>query len=174
MCRLGCQTVTLLDTHPTLLLRFNRMGWDVIESGCWEWKGSRHVRGGYGQISGTRATGPLKAHRVAYEISFGEVPEGMMVCHRCDNPPCVNPDHLFAGSGLDNIQDCWNKGRGKHMVMAGEACPASKLTWASVHEIRDSTDSLSALAARYGVSKQAISKVKKGQTWKKKSSFTMQ
>jgi hypothetical protein len=167
--------VNLLEAHPTLLARFNRIGWDIDqETGCWEWNGSRHVRDGYGQIAGSRETGPLKSHRVAYELAHGPIPAGMHVCHSCDNPPCVNPAHLFAGTPRENQADMTIKGRGKHMVMAGEASPSSRLNWGAVQEIRASQESLSVLARRYGVSRMAISHVKNGKTWKVQSKRTIQ
>jgi hypothetical protein len=79
-----------------------------MPNGCIEWGGSR-VAGKYGQIK----SGPkmLKAHRVAWELTHGPIPDGLMVCHHCDNPPCVNVDHLFLGTGKDNQQDMVRKGR---------------------------------------------------------------
>ena len=78
---------------------------------CIEWQGPRYPNG-YGQVRlpKQRSRG---AHRVAYEQAFGPIPEGMVVCHRCDNPPCVNPEHLFVGTQLDNQRDMRAKGRGK-------------------------------------------------------------
>ena len=84
-------------------------------TGCWEWQRAT-CRGGYGVIgipqSGTR-TGrtTLKVHRVVYELTKGDIPPDHDVCHRCDNPPCCNPDHLFSGTPKDNAQDCIAKGR---------------------------------------------------------------
>ena len=76
--------------------------------GCWEWAGSRNNKG-YGQF---RADGRLHlAHRVAYELEIGAVPQGSLVLHRCDNRRCVNPRHLFLGSALDNTRDMVAKGR---------------------------------------------------------------
>lgn len=82
--------------------------------GCWVW--TRHFfDDGYGKFKGP---GPdhktLQAHRYAYELFVGPIPEGMLVCHKCDNPPCVRPDHLFIGTHIDNIKDCIAKGRRWH------------------------------------------------------------
>lgn len=79
-------------------------------TGCWEWQGARNEHN-YGGVS---VNGKWrKAHQVAWELAHGERPEGACVCHRCDNPPCVNPAHLFLGSQIENIQDMHNKGRAR-------------------------------------------------------------
>lgn len=87
--------------------------WSLVERGssCWRWKGAV-MRGGYGCFSLTRVRrGPLMAHRVAYAAVHGSVPSGAVVMHSCDNPLCVNPDHLRLGSQLDNTRDMMAKGR---------------------------------------------------------------
>ncbi len=81
-----------------------------VTDGCWEWQGS--TRNGYGVISkGGRNGRQLKAHRLSYEMHLGSIPEGMIVCHTCDNPICVNPGHLFVGTHKDNAVDKMNKNR---------------------------------------------------------------
>ena len=78
------------------------------ENGCWKWIGAKFHRG-YGRVnSGGKM---LRANRVAYEISKGDIPVGMVVCHKCDVPLCVNPDHLFLGTIKDNVDDMIRKGR---------------------------------------------------------------
>ncbi len=86
--------------------------WPFVEvtDGCWIWTGSRGSTG-YGQVSVDSR--PRKSHRVAYELFFGPIPAGMLVCHHCDNRLCVRPDHLFVTDHLGNMRDMREKGRGK-------------------------------------------------------------
>lgn len=78
--------------------------------GCWEWTACRD-RFGYGVCSKTILNTSTRAHRAIWQILFGEIPEGYVICHKCDNPPCVRPDHLFPGTALDNMRDKVAKGR---------------------------------------------------------------
>lgn len=85
------------------------------EHGCWGWSGTKDGHG-YGTLSGRRHNGefrrsPEKAHRVSYEMNFGEIPDGLVVRHKCDNPECTNPHHLELGTQSDNMKDCSIRGR---------------------------------------------------------------
>lgn len=153
--------------------RFYALGWTIAPSGCWEWAASRNARG-YGQISsGPRdadgKTRPLLAARVSWELHRGPIPEGLVICHRCDNPPCVNPDHLFLGTRSDNNADM----AAKHRTLNGERRPQAKLTDTQVEEIRARHAAggitHNALAEEYGVSQPAISLIISG---KRRSSPT--
>lgn len=91
--------------------RLRQHGWTVMESGCWEWAGFRHKQG-YGRL---RVLGKLTlAHVLAYKIWRGDVPDGMKVRHTCDNPPCINPEHLLLGTQADNVQDMVSRGRARN------------------------------------------------------------
>lgn len=94
----------------TLAARFSSKYEPVTETGCWIWTASIGG-GGYGQIGSGGRKQPLLAHRASWQIHFGQIPDGMQVCHKCDVKLCVNPDHLFLGSQIDNMQDMIRKGR---------------------------------------------------------------
>lgn len=82
--------------------------YQVAEDGCWNWTRARYSSFGHGCYRGKHA------HRYAYESAFGPIPTGMLILHRCDNPACVNPEHLFVGTQGDNMRDMASKGRGFH------------------------------------------------------------
>lgn len=121
---------------------------------------------GYGVISESGKKGKRwYAHRYSYTLAHGSIPEGMVVCHRCDNPPCVNPDHLFLGDTRANMHDAATKGRMSH----GERHHSAKLTEAKVKEIRaryaGGGCSYKGLAREYDVFDQAIKYAVIGKTW---------
>lgn len=91
--------------------RIKEVGWTQSERGCWEWKGKRNDFG-YGIFSAERlGFEGSRAHRVVYEHFVGAIPDGLLLRHRCDNPPCVNPDHLVPGTPADNMRDMVERGR---------------------------------------------------------------
>ena len=89
--------------------------WGRVDTGgeaddCWEWTGARTALG-YGRIKGDRCT--VQTHRLAYELTYGPIPDGLFVMHSCDNPPCCNPAHLAVGTNADNVHDSMRKGRAR-------------------------------------------------------------
>lgn len=157
----------MAGTHPVTrfmaLVQLSSIG----RSGCWLWAGAGKGNG-YGnfQYEGRY----LPAHRAAYLLFNGHVDSDMDVCHRCDNRACVNPDHLFLGTRLENMQDCAAKGRiakGDRLnSRRGEDGPRSKLTWEQVRDIRSSDLPAKAIAARYGVTNDNINRIRRNETWK--------
>jgi len=135
---------------------------------CWIWTAYKSPYG-YGQI-GIRYKLYL-AHRVSYMIATGIDPEEKMVCHKCDNPPCVRPDHLFLGEQLDNMADMISKGRADHTKnLKGQHVGTAKLTEEQVVEIWNLhlTEGLGErkLAARFNVTPANIHCILSGQSWK--------
>lgn len=131
------------------------------EDGCWLWLG-RLDDDGYGSIGEAGKT--LLAHRAAYIVEHGAIPDGMNVCHRCDNPPCVRPKHLFLGTQAENIADMIAKGR----MPTGAQRPNAKLNEAEVRSIRRLAEkglSHRAIAEQVGVSRSLVTMVASGERW---------
>jgi len=139
---------------------------------CWEWEGAS-LSAGYGTLTiGSRTDGSrdiLLAHRMSYEIHKGDIPEGNVVMHSCDNPRCVNSAHLSVGTYKDNMQDCILKGRFRSGVNRGENNGSSKLTEDEVLCIRSESDdgaSRASLGRKYGVSETLIRFIVYRRIWK--------
>lgn len=126
---------------------------------CWLWMGAKHKRG-YGSF---RAPGESKAHRFSYSRYIGPIPHGMSVCHKCDNPSCVNPEHLFAGTHTDNMVDKMIKGRGGHLL--GSSHPRSKLNEDQVRAIRADGRRQIDIAIDYGIKQAQVSEIKRRVAW---------
>jgi hypothetical protein len=146
--------------------------WAKVErtKGCWLWKASRtSAQKRYGQFAVATGRRPGKcrvAHRVAWELTYGPIPAGMVVCHSCDNGLCVRPDHLFLGTPRANNQDMMAKGR--HLPVRGASHPGAKLTEAAVAEIRRRAaqgESQGQLARAYAVAPSLVGRVINGQSW---------
>ena len=140
--------------YQCILKRF----WNKVKKSdkCWLWKGSTNGNRAVFTISGK--THP--ASRIAYLITKGPIPEGLQVCHHCDNGRCVNPDHLFLGTHKENTQDMINKGR--HWVQSGDKHYKAKLTDVQISELRTEAASgipRSELVRKYGVSQPYVSRI---------------
>lgn len=140
-----CPKQRILDRHEKV-------------DGCWIWTGAVH-RDGYGVMGVGRGT-QKRAHRVSYEQFVGPIPDGMLICHRCDTPLCVNPAHLFAGTPQDNTRDMCAKGR--KGVVTDTAHPNTKVSHAQRAEIRALRArglKLTEIGDRYGISFQIVSAI---------------
>ena len=155
------------------------------ERGCCLWKG-RKSKDGYGIVQvrkKDRGRMKIRAHRASFMVYRGEIPDGLCVLHTCDNPPCVNPDHLFLGTKLDNSQDMIRKGRqicvprektwavrNPHLVVRGEASPEAKLTESQVRSLRamyaTGNFTFEALGVIFGIGHSSAVRAIKRQSWK--------
>jgi len=164
----GCRRVIAgLQRRTPILDRF----WARVSNGdgCWTWTGHRN-EDGYGSItSGGRGGKHEGAHRFSWRLHNGEIPDGMSVLHHCDNPPCVNPKHLFLGTQRDNMQDCARKSRVFIREQRGESNASAKLSNDQVVELRDAYAGgalQSDLASRYDVTQSCISAVVRGEVYR--------
>ena len=125
-------------------------------TGCHEWT-STLGRGGYGKFF-VPGQGQVPAHRVAYEISVGQIPRGLLVLHTCDNPKCVNPKHLYIGDHQDNARDMVRRGRhwGRRLLKDADVRKILKM-------LKEGKLSQEKIAARFGVSQITVSRIKLGQ-----------
>ena len=157
-------------------LPLDKRFWSKVNTGnpedCWNWTGQTNGNG-YGVIRvGSSVDGTRRmslAHRVSYQLSRGEISEGMDVCHSCDNRLCCNPKHFFIGTHADNDLDRDRKGRGtRPPYHSGETHPRAKLTLADVETIRqriENGESQSSIARHFEVGHTTIGRIARGERW---------
>jgi hypothetical protein len=164
MCRTHYQqhwkagTLNLFDVDKAPLKERILQKIMVQEDGCWAWTGQLNWAGYPLVWKNGKA---VKAHREMYRLAKGELPDDLVICHSCDNPACVNPDHLFAGTRYDNNNDAKRKNRNQH----GESHWRAKLTYEDIQKILADTRSQSNIAKEYGVDPSHISRIKSGEVW---------
>ena len=140
-------------------------------SGCLLWFGATN-RAGYGKISCGSADGRKTfrdTHRVAFELAGGVLAPGIYVCHKCDTPSCINPDHLFAGTAADNARDKEQKGRGGRRYRLGEDHATASLTndqAAVIIRRLQAGEGATKIARSLGVSVDVVADIKRGRTWR--------
>lgn len=156
----------------------------TVRSGCWGWSGSIDKNGRAFMMVGSKANGtmtPARAHRLSYEEFIGPIPDGLCVLHKCDNPSCINPDHLFLGTQADNIADMVMKGRHAkgethgsvthpESVARGSKAGLAKLNEDQVLQIRERYReggvTYRSLAVEYGVTHGCIGLILRRKNWR--------
>lgn len=165
--------------RPKVINDWNKLSQKIVinpETDCWEWQGFLQPNGYVYVCINYKKT---YLHRYSYTVHNGEIPAGMSVLHRCDNRKCVNPNHLFLGTQLDNMRDMHAKGRGligdknpsrkNPERVQGEKNPMAKLTneiVLKIYAMLKSGVSVGLLSKRYGVARSTLYDIKSGRIWK--------
>ncbi len=146
------KTAVRLSLRESFEMRFKKT------EGCWIWSGT--IEGyGYGVIDHNRRR--YRAHVLALKFDGRPVPDGMIACHHCDNPPCVNPAHLYVGTPAENARDAKERG----LLPRGESHHNAKLTEAEIRQIRSLKMPATHIALIFGVSRHTISRIQSGRGW---------
>lgn len=156
------RTTGTTDNGPKARRPLEERFWSNVKRGspdeCWPWIG-KSQSSGYGVIGiGANSEGKIRSHRLAWKLTNGEIPEGLVIRHRCNFRLCCNPSHLMSGTQADNVADMW----ANHEGLRGN----SSLTETQVDEIRSDARSSRAIAKFYNVSDAHIRSIRNGRTWK--------
>lgn len=153
-----------MTISPEWIQRFNAKWQEDRATGCWIWMGA-HATKGYGEIKIPKTRRQIPAHRLSYLIHRGSIPSGKCVLHRCDNPACVNPAHLFIGTKMDNALDmvskmrhCYGERQGGHKLTEQEVVDIHKLIKLGVKQKQ--------IAKIFNIGEMQISRIKRGHRWK--------
>lgn len=159
-------TVACANAAATIAIEV-RFWTNVDQTGdCWTWKLATRGAQGYGTTNWQHRS--YATHRLSWELTYGPIPPGMLVCHRCDNPPCVRPDHLFLGTPADNMRDMRDKGRCRPPRARGEAASRALLSEVQVRMVRRrhaSGETMAALAREFRVSFGAVRGIVQRLNW---------
>ena len=141
-------------------LQASELFWTSVNKteSCWLWTKSRD-KDGYGKASKKHRS--LRAHQYAWILTYGPIPDGQHILHRCDNPPCVRPDHLFVGTQADNVQDAMRKGRRR--ILRGKECSWSKLSDEEIERIRSLRGHMTQrrIAQEFGITQGHVSGIQR-------------
>lgn len=132
------------------------------EKGCWVWNGPTDADG-YGK-TWYQGRSNVRVHRIAYELWVGDIPPGMMVLHKCDNPPCGNPKHLFLGTHLDNMRDAVKKGR-KYKGVKNPNVKLTEYQVSTIHQMYAAGVSMNKLSLIFNVTRRTIHNIIHGKSW---------
>jgi hypothetical protein len=139
---------------------------NIVPNNCWEWIAGKYYNG-YGQFYDGK--NKICAHRFSYKLAYGEIDQKLVVCHKCDNRSCVNPDHLFLGTQQDNIRDMYNKNRQVITSLPGSRNGNVTLTESKVLEMRvlyNNGTQIAEIARRFDTSETQTARIVKLQGWK--------
>ena len=158
------------NSIPNLTTEQKELFWSRVEvpfqpSDCWEWKGGRD-KGGYGKLK--LAGVWYKSHRIAYFLFDPTFDQSLLICHQCDNPSCVNPNHLFVGTSADNMRDMKEKGRDcGNKIRGGSLNPGAKLSEKDVIEIRSMYPGTTQIeiAKKFGIHQATVSEIIRKVSW---------
>jgi hypothetical protein len=156
----------------SVLERFEALTCPEPNTGCLLWTAFAAGEAGFEYGRFMLYEGPVRdgllveqlAHRVSWRLYRGPIPDGLWVLHKCDTPQCVEPTHLFLGTALDNKRDCIAKGRDRNA--SGEDNGNARLTAADAEFIRNSSETGTAMAERFGIAQSTVSQIRRGQTWR--------
>lgn len=167
-----------LDARAEVPERYQQVFWSKVQksAGCWLWTAARAVNGYgvYGLMYPDGHRQQWKAHRLAWSLTNGPIPAGMMVCHTCDNPACCNPGHLFLGTGSDNMQDMFRKGRGRRVGPPRDRFRGERNAKSTVSDAKrteacraylDCEGTQAEIATRYGVTQATLGKWVRSGLW---------
>lgn len=161
--------VTIPTMHIQIPSRDELKFWSKVIVGtkheCWPYTGEKGGSLGYGRFwLGERR---VMAHQISWMLNYGDIPDGQEICHSCDNPPCVNPEHLFAGTHKGNMMDASDKGR--IVTKHGSAHKLAKINESDVPRIKGLYElgfSMGSIAKSFGVSKPIVAGILNGSRWK--------
>lgn len=163
LCSRECAAIYNHDHRPVYSIEERLWAKTQKSDTCWVWIGA-HLISGYGHMTINKKR--VTVHRLSWEVHNGPIPIGMEILHRCDNPPCIRPDHLFIGTNQDNVDDMVSKKRHTYGDRNGHAVFTDDQAREILYLLRTKQATGRQIAQQYGVDETTISKMRLGITWK--------